>query len=156
MSPPAAAIVGGVALLYLAVRSPSVLVVDDYARIEELTTHRFAQDQAAVALGVWARLSLLDTGSEGSDIDLVLDGPPTFSAPETLVLRLRHVGSARGDRMAVLIAADDRYVGTVSLEPGRYDAEIEPPDGTWRLAGTVGATFGSWALSAQHAGARRR
>lgn len=154
MLPPAASVVAGATMVYLAVDEPHDLAVSDYSRIEELTEERFARDAAAVALGLGAvaEFSAGEGGATGVSVDL--DGGAGFRAPPALVLTMRHSGFAAGDRRIVLERAVDGYSGAAMLLEGRYDIELTPPDSSWRLAGSVTRVPGTVRLFAQRAAGR--
>jgi len=138
MLPPFAAVLGGFAMLYLAASLPNALVVDDYARIEDITREQFARDARADALGVKALLEL-SAGLEGAArISVVLESATAeFSAPTKLVLQLRHATNEQADRKVVLDWAGARYSGVIDLTPGRYRLDLMPADGLWRLGGSL-------------------
>ena len=135
MLPPAMSIAGGVAMVYLAINTPSALVVDDYARIEELTNERFDRDRHADEL----RLTAVLTFAEAlGGVDLVLAAPSPFALPAELRLTLRHATNPAADRNLTLVRGGSRYSASANLHPGRYRIELMPPDGAWRLgSGTV-------------------
>jgi hypothetical protein len=137
MLPPFGAVIGGFAMLALAVGSPDALVVDDYASIEELTRAGFAADRRAAELGLRASVALASTAAERTRIRVELATDSTFAMPYTLDLRLRHASRAEADRELLLARDGDAYVGHVDLAPGRYTLELSSPDPDWRLAGSV-------------------
>jgi hypothetical protein len=147
MLPPLASVVGGVAMVYLAVGAPEALVVDDYARIEEITRERVAAERRAAELGVTARLELARRGADGVAVAVVLTGGAGFAAPPELILRARHAAREAADRTLALARRDGAYVGDTDLAAGRYDLELGPSDGAWRLTGTVAADRGSVTLA---------
>jgi hypothetical protein len=137
MLPPGASVVAGFALLYFAVHEPPALVVDDYARIEEISREQSLADERAADRGLEATLRLRadERGATKVAIEVVGDvGTP----PPTLELKLRHAGNAAADRALVLDYDGREYVGRTDLAPGRYDFELAPNDRAWRLAGAVG------------------
>ena len=137
MLPPGASVIAGFALLYFALHSPAPLVVDDYARIEEISREQSQADQRAADRGLEATLRLLagERGATEVAIEVAGDVDPP---PTTLELKLQHAGNAAADR-ALELAYDGReYVGHTDLAAGRYDFELAPSDRAWRLAGVVG------------------
>lgn len=130
MVPPALSVVGGVAMLYLATQTPSALVVDDYARIEELTSERFARDREARRLELSAELSF-ESGT--GRIEVTLEAPVSDELPDALTLALRHATDPSADRELNLARRGERFVAIAQLAPGRYLLELMPQDGTWRL-----------------------
>jgi hypothetical protein len=137
MLPPLGAVVGGVAMLALAVGAPDPLVVDDYARIEDLAREELAADRRAAELGLraTATFSLDDDGRAAIAVELASDGP--FVAPRELDLKLRHAARAEADRAMQLGGDGITYSGKIDLAGGRYAVELSAPDGDWRLAGSV-------------------
>ena len=136
MLPPGASVAAGVALLYLAVRSPAPLVVDDYARIEEISRTQSIADQRAAELGLSATLELRAGEPGTTQVAVRLAGNVETLA--ALGLKLRHAGNEAADRTLALTYDGAAYVGRTDLAAGRYDFEISPSDHAWRLAGAVG------------------
>lgn len=135
MLPPLLSILGGVTMVYLATHEPAVLVVADYARIEALTSERRARDAQAAALGLRAQLSFAQL-PDGRVRVLLVPGPDGMSWPDELRLRLQHVARDASDRALVLTRHEGLYATVVQLAAGRYEIEVLPPDGAWRLGGT--------------------
>ena len=134
MLPPLAAVVGGVTMIWLATHTPAPLVVEDYARIEELTQERFAKDAYAAVNRISATLEIDRRVAQPSGIFLHLSSGEPAALPDSLSLRFRHVTNVRLDR-TIQARRDARgYVADVELGNGTYLVEIEPPDGRWRLA----------------------
>lgn len=151
MLPPAASVAGGVAMIYLAVHEPTALVVDDYSRIEELTSERFARDERAAALGLAAEVSFGVARAGAARIEVVLETPPGLALPATLSLALRHAADPRADREIELARSSATGFGgtTPALAAGRYGLELEPADRSWRLGGVLRANPGTQRLEAQ-------
>jgi len=145
MLPPAFAVAGGVAMIYLAASAPTALVVADYAHIEALTRERFARDRQAAALGVAARLTFARLPSR---IEIELVAPPT-ALPPTLILNARHATNPAADRVLTLVPDDGRYVALAELAPGSYGLELLPADGSWRLGQDAARPSGSLELRPQ-------
>lgn len=143
--PPLLAVVGGIMMITLAVRTPSALVVDDYARIEELTSARFELDAEAVRLGIEASLSFT-----GGRIELILDG--ATPQPDELMLRLQHATDAALDRSVTLVRQGERFMAEAGIVPGRYRFELTPTDGHWRLASGIVRSGGTVELLPQGSG----
>jgi len=134
MLPPALSVAGGVTMVYLATHTPSALVVDDYARIDELTSERFDRDRAAARLGVEAELTFAPAPAR---VELSLRAPPPFTPPRALKLALRHATNPAADREIELLRAGEGYAAPADLVPGHYRLELMPADGAWRLAGEL-------------------
>jgi hypothetical protein len=151
MLPPAASVAGGVAMLYLVVHEPTVLVVDDYSRIEEITSERFARDRHAAELGLAADVDFTATSTGEARIDVQLASAADLALPATLTLALRHASNPRADREVELTRSSALGFGgtTATLAAGHYDLELGPADGSWRLAGVLRASPGRQRLEAQ-------
>ena len=138
MAPPFGAVVGGFAMLALAIGSPDALVVDDYAHIEELTRARFAADRRAAELDLHAIVGLVRTSAGRTRIEVQLIAERAFAAPPELELRLRHAAHAEADRTALLVrGTGGTYSGETELTVGRYALELAPTVEDWRLAGEL-------------------
>jgi hypothetical protein len=86
MLPPALSVAGGVTMVYLATHTPAALVVDDYARIEELTNERFERDREAQRLGLTAELRI---EREAGRIELALAASAPYELPGAVHLLCR-------------------------------------------------------------------
>jgi hypothetical protein len=146
MLPPALSVVGGVMMLTLAIQSPNALVVDDYARIEELTSERFARDRVALGLDLTAELRFEPAAGR---IELVLDGATDFEKPELLRLYLRHATNPAEDRTLSLARTGEFYIAIAELATGRYFVELMPDDLSWRLASDARSLEGVIVLGPQ-------
>lgn len=136
MVPPAAAVLGGLATLYLAGGVPA-MVVEDYGRIGEISEQRRVLDERAATLGAVARVFVDPPGDSRVAIDLELAGA---EPPVRIRLALRHPQSAGRDAVAWLGRVDGRYEGRIARPGGRLHLELDGDD--WRLAGILrdGAT----------------
>lgn len=149
MIPPAASVLGGVTMVYLAASEPVALVIEDYARIEEITQERFARDARAAALGLHADL-LFEADADGrTRIAVALSGDPGLLHPGSLLLRLHHATNRNADRDLTLARAGTHYVAETDLVEGRYRVELLAPDETWRLGGSLSRVPGTLKLTAQ-------
>jgi uncharacterized protein len=137
MLPPAASVIAGVALLYLALREPAPLVVDDYARIEEISREQATADRNAADLNLAATVSVTMDGRDRTRIAVQLAGD-VGTPPRALVLRLRHAGHMAADRTVTLEFDGSEYTGRTDLANGRYDFDLAPANRPWRLAGAFG------------------
>jgi uncharacterized protein len=135
MIPPGASVFGGFTMVYLAVHEPNVLVVDDYARIEEITRARFARDARAAELGLEALIRVATDADGRAVVEVALDGNDGFAPPARLSLYLRHAANAAGDRKLELARDESIYLGVTDLAAGRYEVEVVPSDESWRLGG---------------------
>lgn len=146
MIPPAGSVLGGVTMLYLATSQPLSLVVEDYARIEQITSERFARDQRASALGVEAALAFEPAGNGLVRVEAVLESAANGPAPASLELRMRHATREVADRVLTLQREDTRYRAFGDLADGRYRVELLDNDGGWRLAGALTHVAGTLRL----------
>lgn len=151
MLPPAFSVAGGVTMIYLANSTPSALVVEDYARIEELTSERFDRDRRAAELGLTAELVFARAPAR---VEVTLDGPASFRAPRTLTLFLRHATDAAADRELELLRSGTVYIAATDALQGRYRIELMPDDRSWRLGEEVVQLIGTMTLESQHETAR--
>jgi hypothetical protein len=140
-------------MVVLAVGQPVELVVADYARIEELTSERFARDARAAELALAAEASFRSAPEGRTSVAVVLATGDT-ALPPVLQLRLQHVARSEADRQIVLYRDADVYRGVFELAAGRYDVEISPIDASWRLAGSLDAVPASLHLRAEPGGRR--
>lgn len=122
--PPAAAVIGGIVTIYLAVSTDDGLVVDDYYAQGKAINQTLARDQAAHTQGLRARLQLHTDRAE-----LRLDG----AAPPEITLRLLHATRAAQDVVLTLDRAGDGVYRAPlpTLAPGRWHVQLEAED--WRL-----------------------
>ena len=146
MLPPAFAVAGGMTMIYLASNTPSALVVDDYARIEALTSERFERDRRAAELGVQATLSFAGTPVR---IEAEITAPSMFAQPRMLLLNARHATNPAADRELALSPAGGRYAATAEFAPGHYRIELMPADRSWRLGREAIRLVGTLTLSPQ-------
>jgi hypothetical protein len=149
MVPPVASILGGVTMIYLAFGQPNALVVDDYARIEQITQERMTAEERAAELDLRARVAFMRTAGGRVDVLVELVGGEDFVAPPELTLRLRHAAHEAADRTLALTAPS--YRGATTLAPGRYDLELGSADVDWLLTGTASATADTVELAAPRA-----
>lgn len=146
MLPPAFSVAGGVTMIYLANSTTSALVVEDYARIEEITSERFDRDRHAAALGLTAQLTFAGAPAR---VEALLDGPASFRAPRTLTLILRHATDAEADRELELLRSGNAFIAAADPLPGRYRVELMPEDRAWRLGGEARQLIGKMTLEPQ-------
>lgn len=136
MLPPFVTVVFWIVVLSTITHAPS-LVVDDYSRIGLAYQKDEARNEAAAALGLSGRLQVQrDTGR----VSFVLRDPQ--AAPSTLELALVHPTEAHRDLHLTLTRDPATGVysarSDVRIADRRY-VHLTPPDGAWRLAGTLEA-----------------
>lgn len=140
MLPPALAVAGGVTMIWLATHTPAQLVIEDYARIEEITAERFALDASAGNLHIAAAVAFDRSAPDATRVSVRLAGPADGSVPAALRLAFRHVTEARLDREVVAQRSGEEYHALIDLAGGAYFMDIEPPQAHWRLSGRMRAT----------------
>jgi len=149
MLPPALAVAGGLVMLYLAAGTPSALVVEDYARIEELTNERFARDREASRLGIAAEIRI-ERGA--GRIVVAVSGNDEFDPADSLILALRHATDDASDIELVLPRRGAVYAAAADPASGRYLVELTDDARSWRLAAGARRLDGLIALVPQSPG----
>lgn len=132
MAAPAAAVVMGIVMVVLGLRSEDGLVVDDYYKRGLAINQVLDREARAAALGLEASLAF----TPGRDrVRLVLTGKATSG--ERTTLRLVHPTRAGHDQVVSLASAPGGALeGTVQPPlPGTWRLVLESADGAWRLAG---------------------
>ena len=143
---PGTAVVAGVITLFLALREPQSMVVDDYARIGLATHRRLARDERAVALGLSGELVL---SGDPPSVAVTLAAAQPLDRPDLLRLTLAHPTKGDRDLRLELRRDGDAWRGSLPAAPTtRRYVQLEPPDGGWRLAGELPAGERRLALSA--------
>ncbi|MEY6433860.1 FixH family protein [Thioalkalicoccus limnaeus] len=132
IAPPAVAVVGGLATLWLALSSPNPLVVDDYSRIARAIEKRLERDQAAAALGLRAEIRIV----AAAGLVQVHLYPETVQ-PEALELRLSHPLIEERDRVLPLTRVPDGWSAELEPPEGRWYVQLYPGDRVWRLSGEL-------------------
>ncbi|RMD68982.1 MAG: nitrogen fixation protein FixH [Gammaproteobacteria bacterium] len=128
---PASSVVAGFVTLWLAMRDPDGLVVDDYYREGILYNKRLERDKRAAALGIAAELWL-----HQGKVRVILKGPPSEGP---LTLSFLNATRANKDKEVELFPVDahtlEGEVGT--LPKGKWYLLLEPRDETWWLKGVM-------------------
>lgn len=125
MAPPAAAVLAGIATLWIAVVGADGLVAEDYYRQGLGINKVIAREERARTLGIAAQIEM----GEGR-IRVRLDG----AAPEALFAHLAHRTRAGYDQRLRLARVADAYEAEVApLAPGGWRVSIEDPQGSWRI-----------------------
>ena len=134
---PAAAVIGSIITVSLAVNTPDALVVDDYDKIGIATQRKLERDELAARLAVQAAPSLRRDAASATDVFVTLSGRMT-EPPAALHLLLTHPTLAHLDVDTTLEWVGSGFAGTLpELSPGRYYVQITPVDGSWRLSGEL-------------------
>lgn len=132
MIPPGAAVVMGIVMMVLAVRSDDGLVVDDYYKRGLAINQVLDREARAAALGLAATLSF----SPARDRVQVLISSAGQPVPQA-TLRLVHPTRAGHDQIVTLIpGAGGVLEGALTpVAPGAWRIVLEDPGGAWRLTG---------------------
>lgn len=126
MAPPAAAVLAGIATIWIAVASADGLVAEDYYRQGLALNKVIAREERARRLGITASMQV-----SAGRIRVRLEG----AQPEALFVHLAHRTRAGFDQRLRLARVDGRYVAEMApLAPGGWRAFIEDPQGRWRIA----------------------
>jgi hypothetical protein len=134
MAAPAASVIGGIAMLIVALASDDGLVADDYYKRGLAVNQTLARDRAAAQSGIRARVLFAERFDR---VRISLSDAPV--APGALTLRLVHRTRAGLDRTVTL--------GPTGV-PGTYEGALQPPDaGRWRVLLEDGAA--QWRLSGE-------
>jgi hypothetical protein len=132
MAAPAAAVIMGIVMVVLGVRSEDGLVVDDYYKRGLAINQVLDREARAAALGLEASLAF-SAGRER--VSVALAGRPR--ADEGATLRLVHPTRSGQDQIVVLAAGSGGVLEGALLppSPGVWRLVLEGDRGTWRLAG---------------------
>jgi len=130
---PAAAVVGGMITLYLAVVTSDGLVVDDYYKRGKAINLDLARDQAAAKYGVSASLEL-DNSLAAVRLDLT---PVNGAWPDTLQLAVMHPTRPGFDQQIQLqhIGSGHYRAAIDALHDGHWYLQLSADD--WRLSATL-------------------
>lgn len=143
---PAAALIGGIVMLWLAVTTSDSLVVDDYYREGRAINQQLARDRLAGALGLRAELRFEPQSAAGGApaVTLQLTAERGSAWPPELGLRIVHATIASLDREYRLEhVGDGRYraAGSAPQKAGRWLLQVEDAGRTWRLVAPVVTAF---------------
>ena len=131
---PLSAVIVGMIMLTLALKSETGLVVDDYYKKGKQINRVLARDQAAAAMGMTANINL---DSETGTIRVSLAANSNLITNETVRLGLYHSTRAGMDQTLVLRPTGNLTYETnySDLAKGRWHLQIETE--TWRLTGSL-------------------
>lgn len=137
ISLPAAAVVGGIATVWIAATNADGLVVGDYYKAGLAINQVLARDDKARALGLGATLQ-----TEDGSLALSLDGR-LATHPERLTLVLAHPTRAGMDHtLALHHAGAGRYRAAMpALPAGKWLAQLSDDTSAWRLSGVLYSPF---------------
>ena len=128
---PAASVIAGINMIYLAVNTDDGLVADDYYKEGRAINQNLKRDRTAAELGLGAELVIEDTGDM---IRLSFNKGELPAYPENLTLHLRHATHAGHDQVINLVRAPEgQYVGFLqhAVREGVWHVMLATQD--WRL-----------------------
>ena len=132
---PAASVIAGINMIYLAVNTDDGLVVDDYYKEGMAINQSLQRDKTAAELGLTARLVIEQSGDM---VTLNLNKGSLAEYPEQLTLHLQHATHAGHDQILTLIRApQDQYVGYLkhTINEGVWHVMLSTQD--WRLVNRI-------------------
>ena len=127
MAAPAAAVIAGIATIWIAAASSDGLVAEDYYR---------------QGLGIVARAD-----ASAGELRVRLEG--RAGVPPALLVQLAHATRSGHDmRLRLARQADGAFAAALprALPAGRWRVSIEDPQGAWRIAGTWSGAAGGFTL----------
>lgn len=130
---PLSAVIVGLVMLTLAIRSDDGLVVDDYYKQGKEINRLLARSDEAERLGVVARIRFFAQ----DEVEINLDQIPGASQEPAITLSLLHRTRAGLDRTTILRRyADGVYRGTIKLpQTGLWSIQLEAD--SWRVTGRM-------------------
>lgn len=133
MSLPATAVVAGLYTYSLAASGSSGLVVDDYYNVGKAINVSLARGQRAAELGLGANLSF-----NGNAVRLLLSNAEV-DKQQHLMLNFYHTTVPDHDQVVTLtkIGAGVWDGQVKTLAAGKWNVDVVPQDGSWRLTGTL-------------------
>jgi hypothetical protein len=134
--PPAAAVLAGIATIWIAVASSDGLVAEDYYKQGLAINQTLQREALAAQHGYRAGAQFSD---DGRRISLRLEAAPGTQLPETLQLRIVHPTRAGRDGLVLLRrSAGGSYEGVgPALTAGRWMLILQDQQSTWRLDGAM-------------------
>ena len=130
---PLAAVLAGVATLFIAMDDPDSLVVGDYYKQGLAINRTLAREKAARRLGLTGRMRI-DTVTGAVTVSLSGNEPV---ASEAMRLNLLHATRDKHDvQMKLNSLGGGRYGGVLEepLSLGAWTVNMEPPDESWRIS----------------------
>lgn len=128
---PAASVIAGINMLYLAINTDDGLVVDDYYKEGMAINQDLKRDRTAAELGLGARLMIEDTGDM---VRLNFNKGSLAEYPDQLTLHLQHATRAANDQIISLVRApQDQYIGYLkqTIKEGVWYITLSTEE--WRL-----------------------
>jgi uncharacterized protein len=132
---PTVAVCASIATLFIAMRDPDGLVVEDYYRHGLAINQTLERKELAQRLGLEAQLSI-----DGNTIQLHLTSATDAQSPY-LVLHLLHPTRTSQDEQVQLAARGAAIYGARARQPvtGDWYVRIVPPNAAWILSGRIHA-----------------
>lgn len=129
---PLSSVVMGIAMLVLSIKTYDGLVTDDYYKQGLQINRSLERDAVAERFALSSEVRL---GAPGGVIDVLIEGSPSFQAPEMVDLRLLHATRSGLDQYIPMrrVAAGRYRSGRPDLAPGKWYLQLNA-DG-WRLRG---------------------
>lgn len=126
---PATSVVGGIALVIIAVKNADDVVADSWYKDGRAINRSMDEENLARSLGI--DVSAL---AQDAQVQVRLNSETPFPHPGILTLALRHPTLAAEDRVFELSHdADGVYSGAGDLPDGRWVVTVSPGDGNWQL-----------------------
>jgi len=128
---PAASVIAGINMLYLAINTDDGLVVDDYYKEGMAINQDLKRDRTAAELGLSARLMIEDSGDM---VRLNFNKGSLAEYPDQLTLHLQHATRAANDQIISLVRApQDQYIGYLkqTIKEGVWYITLSTEE--WRL-----------------------
>lgn len=131
---PASAVVMGVIMITLAVKSNDGLVADDYYKRGKEINRVLTRDITAAKLGLAA---VSDFDHDNGKVTVLFTKNANKKRPDVLRLRLLHATRAGFDQdLTLQLLPDGRYYALFNtMAPGRWHLQLESKD--WRLIGEL-------------------
>lgn len=142
MVAPGAAMIAGVATVWIAVATSDGLVAEDYYRQGLGINKVLAREHAAQDLRIVARAEVA-----AGELRVRLEG--RAGVPLALFAQLAHATRSGHDmRLRLAPQADGAFAAALprALPAGRWRVSIEDPQATWRVAGTWSGAAGEFTL----------
>lgn len=129
MAIPAASVLAGFLLLYLAMSTWDGLVVDDYYRQGRVIDQVVARSVRARDLGLRAEL-----GVTAERVTIHLEAADRASLPDQLIVSITHPTRGGHDQIVNLQGQNGVYEGALTfLAAGRWNIQLEDGLKSWRL-----------------------
>lgn len=145
MAPALAGVFAGCLLVFIAVRGADEVIRSDYVKVGMELRADTSRAEAAERLGLSANVQLLRTDGH---VIVTLHGLPADQPG--LRLRLVHPTDGNRDQEIALTPNAGTYRANLGqATPGRWLLQLEPADGSWRLAGELAADASAVALGVE-------